>query len=224
MCLTAKPTVEWTGSTVQVVPVGMGVEWRWRSLGVSLWLGIRTVVRLMRHCSTQTDRGPVILVGIALELPLINAEPPERADAARNRRARARGRRAAVRARRPSCVTMEAVAAEAGVGKGTVFRRFGDRASLARAIISEHETGLQEGMIRGPAPLGPGAPARERLNAFGRRVPGVPRSPRRPAARGRGRGRDLAGERRLRDVPDALGAAAARGVAAGTARTTSPTC
>ncbi len=67
----------------------------------------------------------------------------------------------------PSCVTMEAVAAEAGVGKGTVFRRFGDRASLARAIIGDHESGLQEGMIRGPAPLGPGAPAHERLNAFG---------------------------------------------------------
>ena len=67
----------------------------------------------------------------------------------------------------PSCVTMEAVAAEAGVGKGTVFRRFGDRASLARAILGEHESGLQEGMIRGPAPLGPGAPPRERLNAFG---------------------------------------------------------
>jgi len=67
----------------------------------------------------------------------------------------------------PSCVTMEAVAAEAGVGKGTVFRRFGDRASLARAIISEHESGFQEGMIRGPAPLGPGAPPHERLAAFG---------------------------------------------------------
>ena len=26
MCLTAKPTVEWTVSTVQVEPAGMGVE------------------------------------------------------------------------------------------------------------------------------------------------------------------------------------------------------
>ena len=34
---------------------------------------------------------------------------------------------------------MEAVAAEAGVGKGTLFRRFGDRAGLARAVLSEHE-------------------------------------------------------------------------------------
>ena len=54
---------------------------------------------------------------------------------------------------------MDAVAAEAGVGKGTLFRRFGDRASLARAVISEHETELQDELIRGAPPLGPGAPA-----------------------------------------------------------------
>jgi AcrR family transcriptional regulator len=65
-------------------------------------------------------------------------------------------------------VSIEAVAARAGVGKGTVFRRFGDRASLARAVLSEHESQLQEAMIRGEPPLGPGAPARERLIAFGR--------------------------------------------------------
>src|SRR3954447_11789429 len=63
---------------------------------------------------------------------------------------------------------MEAVAAEAGVGKGTVFRRFGDRAGLARAVISEQESKLQDAMIRGEPPLGPGAPAKERLLAFGR--------------------------------------------------------
>ena len=51
---------------------------------------------------------------------------------------------------------MEAVAAAAGVGKGTVFRRFGDRAGLARAIIGEHEIELQEGMIRGAAAARPG--------------------------------------------------------------------
>jgi AcrR family transcriptional regulator len=100
-------------------------------------------------------------------LPLIDAEPPERADAARNRRLVLDAARRLFE-RNPACVTMEAVAAEAGVGKGTVFRRFGDRASLARAVISEYEIELQELMIRGPAPLGPGAPARERLLAFGR--------------------------------------------------------
>ena len=53
---------------------------------------------------------------------------------------------------------MEAVAAAAGVGKGTVFRRFGDRAGLVRALISDTEIELQERMIRGAPPLGPGRP------------------------------------------------------------------
>jgi AcrR family transcriptional regulator len=62
---------------------------------------------------------------------------------------------------------MEAVADEAGVGKGTLFRRFGDRASLFHALIDGRERAFQEAFIRGPAPLGPGAPAAERLTAFG---------------------------------------------------------
>jgi AcrR family transcriptional regulator len=101
-------------------------------------------------------------------LPVFDAEPPERADASRNRK---RVLAAAERLfeRDPDGVTMEAVAAEAGVGKGTVFRRFGDRAGLARAVVSEYEATLQELMIRGAPPLGPGAPARDRLIAFGAR-------------------------------------------------------
>ncbi|MBE2318247.1 TetR/AcrR family transcriptional regulator [Solirubrobacter sp. CPCC 204708] len=99
-------------------------------------------------------------------LPVLNAEPPERADAARNRQ---RVLEAAERLfeEDPDGVTMEAVAAAAGVGKGTVFRRFGDRAGLARAVISPYEAEMQEQMIRGAPPLGPGAPARQRLIAFG---------------------------------------------------------
>jgi AcrR family transcriptional regulator len=58
-------------------------------------------------------------------------------------------------------------ACEAGVGKGTLFRRLGDRASLFHALIDETERRLQEGFIRGPPPLGPGAPPVERLIAFG---------------------------------------------------------
>src|SRR4051812_5309046 len=42
------------------------------------------------------------------------------------------------------------------------------RASLARAIVSEHESRLQEEIIRGEPPLGPGAAPLERLEAFGR--------------------------------------------------------
>jgi AcrR family transcriptional regulator len=99
-------------------------------------------------------------------LPVLNADPPERADAARNRRLVLEAA-ARLFEQDPECVTMEAVAAEAGVGKGTVFRRFGDRAGLVRALISGTEGELQEQMIRGEPPLGPGAPARERLTAFG---------------------------------------------------------
>lgn len=62
---------------------------------------------------------------------------------------------------------MDAVADAAGVGKGTLFRRFGDRASLFHALIDDRERAFQEAFIRGPAPLGPGAPPAERLRAFG---------------------------------------------------------
>jgi AcrR family transcriptional regulator len=65
------------------------------------------------------------------------------------------------------CMSMDDVAAEAGVGKGTLYRRFGDRSSLLRALISEPEQAFQDSLIRGPAPLGPGAPAEMRLHAFG---------------------------------------------------------
>ena len=65
-------------------------------------------------------------------------------------------------------VSMDAIAAAAGVGKGTLFRRFGDRAGLAQALLHEQTVALQEGIIRGPAPLGPGAPPRERLKAMAR--------------------------------------------------------
>jgi AcrR family transcriptional regulator len=47
-----------------------------------------------------------------------------------------------------------------------VFHRFGDRAGLALALLDEHERALQERVLRGPPPLGPGAPPRERLRAF----------------------------------------------------------
>jgi AcrR family transcriptional regulator len=101
------------------------------------------------------------------DLPLLGAEPHERADAARNRRKVLEAASELFECRGVANVSMEAVAAAAGVGKGTLFRRFGDRASLARSVLEEHEIKLQESLIRGPAPLGPGAPGRERLVAFG---------------------------------------------------------
>jgi AcrR family transcriptional regulator len=106
-----------------------------------------------------------------IELPVLGV-PPERADAARNRqRILAAAQRLFARDG-VACTSMEAIAVEAGVGKGTLFRRFGDRASLALALLESSERAFQEAFIRGPAPLGPGAPAWERLIAFGRRVLG----------------------------------------------------
>jgi AcrR family transcriptional regulator len=101
------------------------------------------------------------------DLPMVGV-PTERADAARNRK---RILEAADRLFTRDGVTrtsMDAIAAEAGVGKGTLFRRFGDRASLALALMEDSDRAFQEAFIRGPAPLGPGAPPCERLVAFGR--------------------------------------------------------
>lgn len=64
-------------------------------------------------------------------------------------------------------LTMESVAAAAGVGKGTVFRRFKDRTGLLIALLDHREALLQAAFLTGPPPMGPDAPAAERLHAFG---------------------------------------------------------
>jgi len=104
------------------------------------------------------------------QLPVIQEEVPLRADAARNRDKVLAAAEKLFTEHGPSCVSMDAVAAEAGVGKGTLFRGFGDRAGLVLALLTEQERRLQEDVIRGPAPLGPGAPPVERLIAFGERL------------------------------------------------------
>jgi AcrR family transcriptional regulator len=91
---------------------------------------------------------------------------PERADAARNRARVLDAARRLFAQHGVERVTMEQVARAAGVGKGTVFHRFGDRAGLARALLDERERELQEAILRGPPPLGPGAPVKARLTAF----------------------------------------------------------
>src|SRR3954447_16225313 len=101
------------------------------------------------------------------ELPLADAAPRrERADRSRNRAAVLAAAQKLFAARGPESVRMEDVAAEAGVGVGTVYRGFTDRAGLVRALLDERERRLQDALLRGAPPLGPGAPARERLLAF----------------------------------------------------------
>jgi AcrR family transcriptional regulator len=63
-------------------------------------------------------------------------------------------------------VDVRQIASEAGVGMGTLYRRFGDKASVIAALIGDQERALQDALLRGPPPLGPGAPALQRLEAF----------------------------------------------------------
>jgi AcrR family transcriptional regulator len=66
----------------------------------------------------------------------------------------------------PAQVSIERIAAAAGVGKATVFHRFGSRAELMQAIAHERVEEIRVAVLEGPPPLGPGAPPRERLMAF----------------------------------------------------------
>jgi AcrR family transcriptional regulator len=109
-------------------------------------------------------------VSTPLELPQVATTRAERIDAARNRAAIIEAAERLLRDQGADAITMDRLACEAGVGKGTLFRRFGDRASLFHALLDESERRLQDGFIRGPAPLGPGAPPAERLIAFGREL------------------------------------------------------
>ncbi|WP_206067044.1 TetR/AcrR family transcriptional regulator [Nonomuraea composti] len=101
----------------------------------------------------------------SLEL-LMSRPVQERADAARNREKVLAAAARLFAEKGVDAVSMDAVAAEAGVGKGTLFRRFGDKAGLAVALLDARERDLQQRILSGPPPLGPGAPARERLVAF----------------------------------------------------------
>jgi AcrR family transcriptional regulator len=90
----------------------------------------------------------------------------ERADAMRNRRAILAATEELLAVHRPQDISMEQVAAAAGVGKGTVFHRFGTRMGLMLALMVERAQALEEAVTTGPPPLGEGVPDRDRLLAF----------------------------------------------------------
>lgn len=104
-------------------------------------------------------------------LPLIehDAHLTERADAASNRRRILAAASELFAQRGAAAVSMQDVARAAGVGMGTMYRRFGDRAGLTFALLDERHRAFQEELLHGAPPLGPGAAPRERLHAFGRR-------------------------------------------------------
>lgn len=100
-------------------------------------------------------------------LHLADEPAPERADAARNREVLLEAAQRLVDHCGVDGVTMDAVAHEAGVGKGTVFRRFDSREGLMASLLNRSETAWQASILSGPPPLGPGAEPMERLLAFG---------------------------------------------------------
>lgn len=99
-------------------------------------------------------------------LPIAGEAPPERADAARNRRRILDAAARIVAEKGPDALTMNAVAHASGIGVGTVYRRFGDVAQLLSALLDVRERRFQGEFLAGPPPLGPGAPAAERLRTF----------------------------------------------------------
>src|SRR5438876_507104 len=101
-------------------------------------------------------------------LPVSGQATQERGDAARNRGLLLEAARRLIADRGPDAVTMDDIAGEAGVGKGTLFRRFGSRAGLMIVLLDEDEQVLQQAFLFGPPPLGPAAPPLERLLAYGR--------------------------------------------------------
>ncbi|HEX6341923.1 helix-turn-helix domain-containing protein [Umezawaea sp.] len=68
----------------------------------------------------------------------------ERADAARNREAILAAAMRLIREQGIDAVCMDDVAAAAGVGKGTVFRRFGDREGLVEALALQAGEGWRD--------------------------------------------------------------------------------
>ncbi|MER5965932.1 TetR/AcrR family transcriptional regulator [Streptomyces sp. NPDC002057] len=90
--------------------------------------------------------------------------PAERADAARNRLRILDAARRRLAADGFAELSLDAVAKDAGVGVGTVYRRFHNRAGLVYALIEENETRFQESFARH---CRDGAPsAHDRLRAF----------------------------------------------------------
>ena len=114
------------------------------------------MVRLPGHGGGCRTELPVLDVGVVRE----------RADAARNRLRILTAAERLFAERGVAGVTMDDIAAAAGVGKGTLYRRFVDKGGLAVALLDERERELQQQILTGPPPLGPGADPAERLAAF----------------------------------------------------------
>jgi AcrR family transcriptional regulator len=104
-----------------------------------------------------------------VDQPVVSWGAPhgERADAARNRLHLLTTARQMLAEQGADQLTMDGLAERAGLGKGTVFRRFGTRAGIFQALLDDAERTFQEQVLAGPPPLGPGAAPLDRLIAYG---------------------------------------------------------
>ncbi|HYS41554.1 MAG TPA: helix-turn-helix domain-containing protein [Pseudonocardiaceae bacterium] len=105
-----------------------------------------------------------------MDRPVLSLGAPrvERADAVRNRKHLLVTAREMLAEQGADKLTMDGLAERAGLGKGTVFRRFGTRAGIFQALLDDEERAFQEQVLAGPPPLGPGAAPLDRLIAYGR--------------------------------------------------------
>lgn len=105
-----------------------------------------------------------------MSLPFLPLGKPrgERADAVRNREHLLATVREMIAEHGVEKITMDGLAERAGLGKGTVFRRFGTRAGIFRALLESDELAFQNAVMQGLPPLGPGAAPVQRLIAYGR--------------------------------------------------------
>ncbi|MFO0726021.1 MAG: TetR/AcrR family transcriptional regulator [Myxococcota bacterium] len=92
--------------------------------------------------SAPTEGGSLVRIG--------RAEPPrERRDAAENRERILKAAKKLLRRRPLADICMDKLAEEAGVGKGTLYRRFPDRAALVHALLDEDTRQLQDRALAG---------------------------------------------------------------------------
>lgn len=116
--------------------------------------------------SGRTEEGSSESIAGQAQFPVFGEGRPERADAARNRHRILEAAERIMAQQGVEGLLMNEVATAAGVGVGTLYRRFGDRAGLAYALMDQRGREFQEAFLYGPPPLGPGAPPVERIRAF----------------------------------------------------------
>lgn len=148
-------------------PVTASCDHRQAGCGGERGPGVANAARVTGLTPDGRPAGNVAAMGSPV-LPL-GAPRAERADAVRNRRhLLATARTMLAEQGGTDGLTMDGLAERAGLGKGTVFRRFGTRAGIFQALLDDDERAFQERVLAGPPPLGPGADPSSRLIAYGR--------------------------------------------------------